>query len=88
MLTDERIETIFKGVDSEDRGRFAIVRLFARAIEAEVRKDDEALIRRMLYALEEAHTIREDLQDEKARRQVITAARARLAVAATAKKGN
>ena len=33
-LTDEQIEALFKGVDSEDKGRFAIVRGFARAIEA------------------------------------------------------
>lgn len=33
-LTDDEIEALFKGVDSEDKGRFAIVRGFARAIEA------------------------------------------------------
>lgn len=33
-LTDEQIELLFKGVDSEDKGRFAIVHSFARAIEA------------------------------------------------------
>jgi hypothetical protein len=33
-LTDGRIEAIFKNVDSEDKGTFAIVRGFARAIEA------------------------------------------------------
>jgi hypothetical protein len=38
-LSDEQIEAIFKSVDSEDKGRFAIVRLFARAIEAEARRD-------------------------------------------------
>lgn len=52
-LSDERIEAIFKGVDSEDKGRFAIVRLFARAIEDEVRKQDEALILQLVEALNE-----------------------------------
>jgi hypothetical protein len=33
-LTDEQIEALFKGVDSEDKGRFSIVRGFARAVEA------------------------------------------------------
>ena len=33
-LTNEQIEVLFKGVDSEDKGRFTIVRGFARAIEA------------------------------------------------------
>lgn len=32
-LTEDEIEALFKGVDSEDKGRFAIVRGFARAIE-------------------------------------------------------
>lgn len=32
-LTDEQIESLFLGVDSEDKNRFAIVRGFARAIE-------------------------------------------------------
>ena len=48
---------------------------FARAIEAEVRKDDEALIRQMLEALEyhRAQTRPIELTDE-----AITAGRARL----------
>lgn len=33
-LTEDEIEALFEGVDSEDKGRFAIVREFARAIEA------------------------------------------------------
>ena len=33
-LTEDEIEALFEGVDSEDKGRFAIVRGFARAIEA------------------------------------------------------
>jgi hypothetical protein len=33
-LTNEQIEVLFKGVDSEDKGRFTIVKGFARAIEA------------------------------------------------------
>jgi hypothetical protein len=37
-LTDDEIEALFKGVDSEDKGRFAIVRGFARAIEAALKE--------------------------------------------------
>lgn len=46
---------------------------FARAIEAEVRKDDEALIRQLVEALESQCGVRD--QEESA---AITAARARL----------
>ncbi len=55
-----------------------ILGTLARAIEAEVRKQDEALIRQMLEALEEAHQLREDLQDRKTRTAIIKTARARL----------
>ena len=47
---------------------------FARAIEAEVRKQDEALIRRMLEALEKV----DQVMPFPVARQEITAARARL----------
>lgn len=72
-MSDEQIEALFMGVDSDDRGRFAIVRLFARAIEAEVRKDYDALIRQMLEALENQCGQR-DAEEVSA----ITAAKARL----------
>ena len=56
---------------------------FARAIEAEVRKDDEALIRQMLEALEtcdesDGYTGLRQFFDDKAVEAAITAARARL----------
>lgn len=54
----------------------AMCRGFARAIEAEVRKDDESLIRQMLEALEwEAGSWKTDPERTKS---AITAARARL----------
>lgn len=53
-LSDEQIEAIFLSVDSGDKGRFAIVRLFARAIEAEARRD----------ALEEAAKVCEAMHEE------------------------
>lgn len=46
MLTPERIDCIAGPADYFDR------RVFARAIEAEVRKDYDALIRQMLEAME------------------------------------
>ena len=56
---------------------------FARAIEAEVRKQDEALIRQMLEALNtcdesDGYTGLRQFFDEKAVESAITAARARL----------
>ena len=56
------------------------VHTFARAIEAEVRKSDEALIRQMLEALENSNaTLWEEEDDpERPAHAAITAARARL----------
>ena len=53
---------------------------FARAIEAEVRKQDEALIRQLVEALENSHaTLWEEEDDpERPAHAAITAARARL----------
>lgn len=56
MLTPERIDAEAFARWGEMRGApLAMCRGFARAIEAEVRKDDEALIRQMLEALETGH---------------------------------
>lgn len=53
MLTPERIDVEAFARWGEMRGApLAMCRGFARAIEAEVRKDDEALISQMLEALE------------------------------------
>jgi hypothetical protein len=38
-LTDEQIIALFMGVDSEDKGRFTIVKGFARAIEAKLKEN-------------------------------------------------
>lgn len=53
MLTDEQIEQLFNASDLECLSSDDIEAgvKFARAIEAEVRKDDAALIRQMLEAL-------------------------------------
>lgn len=54
MLTDDQIIAVLKSMQGGKAG-FRVYWgyvTFARAIEAEVRKDDEALIRQMLEALE------------------------------------
>ncbi len=53
---------------------------FARAIESEVRRQDEALIRQMLEALEQSHATlwEEDDDPERPAHAAIAAARARL----------
>ena len=53
---------------------------FARAIEAEVRKDDTELIRQLVEALENSHATlwEEDDDPERPAHAAITAARARL----------
>lgn len=48
MLTDEQIHDAFQ---QSSRDKTKERRMIARAIEAEVRKQDEALIRQMLEAL-------------------------------------
>jgi hypothetical protein len=69
-LTPERIDEIAGPADYFDR------RVFARAIEAEVRKDDDALILQLVEALEcHCEMTRSLVRSELA----ITAGRARLA---------
>ncbi len=81
MLSDEQIEKLFNVSDLECLSSDDIEAgvKFARAIEAEARKDDEALIRQMLEALENSSDLvfknpgKADARDE-----AIAAARARL----------
>lgn len=78
-LTTEQIDAEAFARWGEMKGApLAMCRGFARAIEAEVRKDDEALIRQMLEALKQfqyraCESIHPDFVDE-----AIAAARARL----------
>ena len=51
MLSDEQIEKI-TGASRARASMWLVASAIARAIEAEVRKDDESLIRQMLGALE------------------------------------
>lgn len=52
MLTDERIAEIKNGAEKFAPLHRSAAIPFARAIEAEVRKQDEALIRQMLEAMQ------------------------------------
>lgn len=70
-LTNEQIDEIAGPADYFDR------RVFARAIESEVRKDDEALIRQLVDALEGYRRNHNDTQPCDAER----AGRARLEIA-------
>ena len=73
MLTPEQIDlAIQQHVDPV--ATYGGLHNFARAIEAEVRKQDEALIRQMLEALEKV----DQAMPFPVARQEITAARARL----------
>ena len=71
MLSDDQIDHLaeYHGLD------FAVYGPFARAIEAEARKDDEALIRQLVEALE-YH--RDQTRPIDRTDQAIAAARARL----------
>lgn len=78
MLTPERIREMWENY-SPTKG----IESFARSVEAEVRKDDESLIRQMLEALESCYTDDngeeiEDGFDEKKVEAAKYAARARL----------
>lgn len=77
MLTPEQIDAEAFARWGDMKGApLAMCRGFARAIEAEVRKQDEALIRKMLEALGVATTpLAKDRQEVLS---AITAARARL----------
>lgn len=81
MLTPERIDAEAFARWGEMKGApLAMCRGFARAIEAEVRKQDEALIRQMLEVLENSHATLWEEDDDPSRpaHDAITAARARL----------
>lgn len=80
-LSDERLDAMRQA--DEGALNFVTLRQFravARAIEAEVRKDDEALIRQMLEALVQSNATLWEEDDDPARpaHAAITAARARL----------
>lgn len=86
-LTPEQIEAIDSKIWSQtvDRGKAMgdYVHKFASAIEAEVRKDDEALIRQLVVALEttgenDGYNGRTQFYDEKAVEEAIAIGRARL----------
>ena len=81
-LSDERIRALWFASKPTPDGRPASWN-FARSVEAEVRKRDEALIRQMLEALNtcdesDGYTGLRQFFDEKAVESAITAARARL----------
>ena len=79
MLTPEQIDlAIQQHVDPV--ATYGRLHNFARAIEAEVRKQDEALIRQTLEALEQSNATLWEEDDDPSRpaHQAITAARARL----------
>ena len=79
MLTPEQIDlAIQQHVDPV--ATYGRLHNFASAIEAEVRKQDEALIRQMLEALEQSNATLWEEDDDPSRpaHQAITAARARL----------
>lgn len=85
MLSDEQIDMIrchSRIPQATDREYLQLtradMRVFARAIEAEVRKDDEALIRQMLEALEWLHFGASQAGLSRDPAEAITAARARL----------
>ena len=58
MLTPERIHELWENY-SPTKG----IESFVRSVEAEVRKDDEALIRQMLEALEKSNSEWKELAD-------------------------
>ena len=82
MLSELQIMNKWASVLTEYKSIGERIFEFARAIEAEVRKQDEALIRQMLEALEYVRNTPEAEYDSKAAlskaQAAITAARARL----------
>ena len=82
-LSDEQIIGLFNEACREKFNGLERFRHFARAIEAEVRKQDTELIRQMLEALEtcdsaDGYNGPYQFHDDKAVEAAITAARARL----------
>ena len=72
-LSDKQISKMWSDAHNDTSDRMAY-QVLAKAIEAEVRKQDEALIRQMLEALEKV----DQAMPFPVARQEITAARARL----------
>ncbi|WP_228897779.1 hypothetical protein [Acidovorax sp. Leaf73] len=62
MLSDEQIDALWRGKDLSVP-QIVNRRELARTIEAEVRKDDESLIRQMLEALEKSNLKWKELAD-------------------------
>lgn len=79
MLSDDRLWELWNAQGTDDMSQAEAMR-FARAIEAEVRKDDEALIRQMLEHLEVVTDAGPDGEGWQSQdlKNTITAARARL----------
>ena len=79
-LSEDQIIDLFNEACRETFSGLERFRHFARAIEAAVRKQDEALIRQMLDALENSHATLWEEEDDPSRpaHAAITAARARL----------
>ena len=80
-LSDKKIDAVTLLQWGEVKGHpLAAHRAYARAIEAEVRGQDDALIRQLVEALENSHaTLWEEEDDpERPAHAAITAARARL----------
>ena len=76
MLSDEQINAVTLAQWGEANGAMmAAHRAYARAIEAEVRKQDTALIRQLVEALEHHIFLTRPITDSQ---EALTAARARL----------
>lgn len=80
MLTDNQIDAVTVAQWGGVRLPLAAHRAYARAIEAEVRGQDDALIRQLVEALEQSHATLWEEDDDPARpvHAAIAAARARL----------
>ena len=79
-LSEDQIIDLFNEACRETFNGLERFRYFARAIEAEVQKQDTALIRQMLEALENSNAALWEEDDDPSRpaHAAITAARARL----------
>ena len=79
-LSEDQIIDLFNEACRETFNGLERFRYFARAIEAEVRKQDAALIQQLVEALENSHATRweEDDDPERPAHAAIAAGRARL----------
>ena len=79
-LTPEQIDRLIQQADGLAPKEGSIFRALAKLTEAEVRKQDTALIRQLVEALENSHATlwEEDDDPERPAHVAITAARARL----------